>query len=287
VISRLLVLLLWLPLSADAQLIRERAQDNRPVELTFPTPRHITLPTTEPLSRGELYYAIQHVFGNVNAGWQDFWGIDNGANVRFTLEYGLTDRFSAFVGRSSTDKIYEMGARWHVMQQTESGSVPLSISVVPTGQILSADHSLLGIDYAFADRLQASLSLPIARKMNERLSVMVVPTGAVFSATNSVMRLASPADDTYAGVGVGARYKFTPHLSVTAQGLPAMRFPSRETDLGVGFGLDWETGGHVFQLYLTNSQGLNEAYALASPFGDPMEGELRFGFTIHRSFALR
>lgn len=283
----LLALLFFLPVGAEAQLVRERAEANRAVELTFPTPRHLTLPTTEPLSRGELYYAIQHVFGNVNAGFQDFWGIDNGANVRFTLEYGLTDRFSTFVGRSSMDKIYEIGARWHVLQQTESGSVPVSVSFVPTGYILSADHSLLGIDYGFGDRLQASLSLPIARKMNERVSVMVVPAAAVFSATNSVMRLASPGDDTYASVGVGGRYKFTPHLSLTAQALPTMRFPSRETDLGVGFGLDWETGGHVFQVYLTNSQGLNDAYAMAAPFGQPLDGELRFGFTIHRSFALR
>jgi hypothetical protein len=98
------------PAPAAGQLtpVRAPAASPRVVELTFPTPRHLNLPTPEPLSQGEFYYSIMHTFGEVREGAGTFWGIDQGANVRFSMEYGVTDRVSVVLARSSMDRVYEM-----------------------------------------------------------------------------------------------------------------------------------------------------------------------------------
>lgn len=271
--------------AAHAQMERQRVSAERPVELAFPTPRHINLFTTEPLAKGELYYSIMHVFSTVENGASDFWGLDSGANVRFSLEYGFTDRFSVFVGRSSLDKVYESGFRWHLLRQTTAGSVPLSISLVASGGIMTEDFTLFDIEMSFADRLNAALSLPVSRKFNDRFSLMVSPVYAVFSETNPLMRIEYPEDDMYAGLGSGLRYKITNRVSLTAQHAVAYRPESGSTSQNFGLGLDLETGGHVFQLFFVTSQALNDQYLLAAPNGNISDYGFRFGFNVNRSFS--
>jgi hypothetical protein len=53
------------------------------------------------------------------------------------------------------------------------------------------------------------------------------------------------------------------------------------------FGIDIVTGGHTFQLYMTNSVGMIEKEFLTATTGKIGAGNLRIGFTISRSFILK
>lgn len=272
---------------AFAQLERQRVADVIEVELTFPTPRHISLHTNEPLAKGELYYSIMHTFGTVENGVSDFWGIDRGANVRFSLEYGFSDRFSAFIGRSSMDKIYESGFRLHLLRQMTDDSVPVSLSLIATGGIITEDFTFLGVEMSFSERLIAGISLPVSRKFDDRLSLMISPMFSVFSETNDLMRIEDEADRFYYGLGTGARYKLGNRTSITLQYTPSYRHNAEKVSQNFGLGLDYETGGHVFQIFLTTSQSLNDPYLLAGANGNIQDYGFRFGFNINRSFMVR
>jgi hypothetical protein len=52
--------------------------------------------------------------------------------------------------------------------------------------------------------------------------------------------------------------------------------------LSIGF--DLETGGHVFQMHFTNSQGIDEAGYLGRTTGDWTKGDVFFGFNLARVF---
>ena len=54
----------------------------------------------------------------------------------------------------------------------------------------------------------------------------------------------------------------------------------------VGFGLEFDTGGHVFQLNLTNAKGLSAADYIPYTNTKWSDGEFRLGFTISRLFNL-
>ena len=55
----------------------------------------------------------------------------------------------------------------------------------------------------------------------------------------------------------------------------------------VGAGLDIETGGHVFQIILSNSQGMIERAAIAETDGNVKKGDIHLGFNISRTFQIK
>jgi hypothetical protein len=54
----------------------------------------------------------------------------------------------------------------------------------------------------------------------------------------------------------------------------------------LGFGIDIETGGHVFQLVFTNTRGLTERSFITETEGDFADGDIHFGFNVTRTFQL-
>ena len=64
------------------------------------------------------------------------------------------------------------------------------------------------------------------------------------------------------------------------QGLPE----GRQNCLSAG--IDIETGGHVFQLHFTNSQGMFERAYIAETTNDFFKGDVVYGFNISRVFTL-
>jgi hypothetical protein len=50
----------------------------------------------------------------------------------------------------------------------------------------------------------------------------------------------------------------------------------------MGFGLEIETGGHFFKVFLTNSTDLNQTQFLSGADKSFDDGDLRFGFMITR-----
>ena len=54
----------------------------------------------------------------------------------------------------------------------------------------------------------------------------------------------------------------------------------------MGIGLDIETGGHVFQMFLTNSFGMTENQTFARTSSSWADRGFRLGFNVSRMFTL-
>jgi hypothetical protein len=63
------------------------------------------------------------------------------------------------------------------------------------------------------------------------------------------------------------------------------KIPGYQNSLSVGF--DIETGGHVFQLHMTNSTGMTERTFINETTGEWGKGNIRFGFNVSRVFTVR
>ncbi len=280
------VLSLGLHDNAFGQLTRERANPNAPVELTFMAPRHIQVMTVEPLSKGELHYSIMHTFGEIGSGARNAWGIDYGANVRMSLEYGLGEKLSAYAGRSSMDKVFDGGFRWHVVQQTREGATksrPVSVSLQGGFGYNGSDYGYLATDYSFEDRWHGVGFVHVARKMSEDLSLQLSGGAAGFSRVGLETQVFDTRSNVYAGAMFSGRYKVSSRLALTWEIMP--RFSENVSSTVYGGGLDIEVGGHVFQLYVVSSQSLNDGYLLAGESANDFDG-FRLGFNINRIFAL-
>jgi len=275
------IALFLLSQTAFAQLERKLEDPNPLVELTFHAPKHINVFTVEPLSSKELHFAIMHTFNTLDNGARNLWGLDNGANIRLSFEYGITDRLSIGFGRSSLDKVYDLFARYHLLQQTQNNSMPVSVSFMGSVANNTSDYSFLpapGIEGSA--RWSYFGQMMIARKFGSSFSAQLTPMFAHFSGIDPVFSV-DGSQSNYIALGVLGKWKFSNRSSLTFQWIPNL---NSELNHNFGIGLDVEAGGHVFQMYFVTSPALAESYLLAGGNGTPIE-QFRLGFNVNRIFS--
>jgi hypothetical protein len=280
-----ILLITTLPDLLMAQLERRTADIDESVSLTFMAPRNINLYTVESLSKGELHYSILHTFGPVNSGARNLFGIDAGANVRFSFEYGITDRFSLGLGRSSLDKNIALSSRIALLRQNPAEGMPVSVSFVPSVGINTVDPDFLPGNYIPTDRINYGFSLPVARKFNDKLSLQLSPMLVHFNRVGPELNIMDPEVNTYYSVGFAGRYKIKPRMALSFQYIPPLT-DAEDLNANLALGIDIETGGHVFQMFFTTSRALNDPYLIAGDNGDFFAREFRFGFNVNRLFQL-
>jgi opacity protein-like surface antigen len=92
-------------------------------------------------------------------------------------------------------------------------------------------------------------------------------------------------------IGAGARFKLTKRVSVNAEYYyvipPINDFRSQKTYNPLSIGFDIETGGHVFQLFVSNSLAMIEKGFIGETTSNWGDGGVHFGFNISRVFALK
>ena len=281
-----IILLLGLSLgslSAFAQLERTLTNENQPVELTFHAPRHINLFTVEPMSKKSMHFAIMHTFGTLDGGVENLFGLDNGANIQFSFEFGLSEKLSLGLSRASRDKVYQAFGRYHLLEQTQNDQMPFSLSLAGGAGVITNPYSFLPEPEqpAFVDRMTYFGQLMLARKFSSKISFQLSPMFAHFNNPLPIYQIEGD-QNFYLALGMSGKWKVTERSSLTLQYIPNLN-----SDLRSNFGIGWdvEAGGHVFQMYFVTSQALTEPYLLAGGNGVPGE-EFRLGFNVNRIFAL-
>ena len=129
------------------------------------------------------------------------------------------------------------------------------MAVTALRDYLLVDTTLFS-EYPFSNRMFFTHQLIIGRKFTEGFSMQVMPT----LVHRNFVPSAAVSNDVIA-FGIGGRAKINKRLAVNFEYyyvLPDQLDPTVEYTNSLSIGLDIETGGHVFQLHLTNSQGMVE-----------------------------
>lgn len=227
---------------------------------------------------GELEFVISHRFGKINSGIDEFFGLD-GANVRFSLEYGISDNLTAGIGRNSFEKVYDGFLKYSFLKQsTGEKSMPVSLTAFSSMAI----RTLKDPDFTeddFNSKVSYTHQLLIARKFNDKFSFQLAPT---YVHRNKVLE--NQENDIIA-LGVGGRMKLNSRISLNAEYYYRLteELNSNYKD-SLGIGIEIETGGHVFHLNFTNSRSMVERGFITETDGDFFKGDIHFGFNISRVF---
>ena len=266
----------------DAILEQESSNISTVVLGTFNGTRIMNGQSVETRQKGVLEFLIQHRFGRINSGSYELFGLDN-SNIRFGLEYAITNDFAIALGRSSLEKVFDGYVKYRLLKQkTGKKSAPLSLTIFGSGN----EKTLRDYDPenkpTFSDRLSFTSQLLIARKFSPDFSLQITPTYIHY---NTVPLTADPND--FFAIGVGARIKISKRISINGEYFYAAdSFSSIDTKNSIAVGIDIETGGHIFQLIFTNSRAMNEKGFIVETTGDFFKGDIHFGFNISRDFYL-
>jgi hypothetical protein len=269
-------MLLSLPAVCNAQLERERVVTSAPVEDTFWATKNVGISTIVNPSGNDLHSSVLHTFGLVDGGIDRFFGLDDGANTRLGLIYGITDRVSIGLGRMTFQKVVDLSTKVNLLRQTTDGSVPVSIGIKGATGI----STLSGLGLEFSDRLSFFTSVMIAKKFNG-ISVQLSPMYSHFN------RTPGEAQEDLLGLGVLLNVELNERFALSGEYLPVFGDRNPGTDDAMALALNINTGGHVFQIFFASSQWHNEQFIMANNRDRFWEGDFRFGFNIHRVFGLR
>lgn len=257
------------------------AVNGRPVYVTgtFKGTHIINTQSVETPAKGVLLFMIMHRFGKINEGAYEFFGLDN-ATMRMGFDYGLTSKLAAGIGRSTFQKTYDGYLKGRLLRQ--SAGMPLSVTAlggIAYTSLKYTDKPYLNARY----RTGYTLQLLAARKINRNLSLQLSPAWLHYNLVPS----AADKNDVFV-LGMGGRMKITKRSSINAEYnyLPDNQVNSLKVYNSFSAGFDIETGGHVFQVHVTNSQGMVEPLFLGRTTGSWGKGDIYFGFNISRSFNL-
>ncbi len=256
-----------------------------PVEALFKSTRIVNGHSARQLKARELDYRISHRFGSVSAGAYELFGLDH-SSMHMAMEYGISDRLMVGLGRGTLGKIVDGFVMYTLTnQETGPGAFPLTIKLMSSMEVNTlrwADPDR--VNY-FRSRLSYAHQLLVARKF-ERLTLQLAPT---LVHRNLVPTERDP-NDLWA-IGLGGRFKLTSRLALTGEYYYVFRpmpLPGESRYYNpLSLGLDIETGGHVFQIVATNSQGMREGTFIGNTAGSWLKGGVHLGFNISRVFSLK
>tara|TARA_B100001109_G_C18863975_1_gene475789 strand:- start:2187 stop:3083 length:897 start_codon:yes stop_codon:yes gene_type:complete len=254
---------------------------------TFKTTKIVSGNSVEMHPKKDLQFMIAHRFGRLNSGWRNLYGVDNGT-IRFGFEYGLTDNLNLGFGRSSFQKTFDGTIKYRFLRQKFGAeNFPFTASWVTNMYALGNEWEDTERENYFSSRLSYSHSVLIARKFGKYFSLQLSPTVM----HRNLVLTEQDANTIYAmGVGASTRLTGSVRFNVEYFYLDPNQYFSKiggeavSNSFSVGF--DIETGGHVFQLSLSNSRGMTEKYLVGESSGDWFDGDIHFGFNISRMFSL-
>jgi|TARA_Y100001968_G_scaffold163040_1_gene149082 hypothetical protein len=247
-----------------------------PVMATFKATRIVNAQSIEMPKPRILEFVILHRFGSMANGAYDLFGMDE-AVIRFDLEYGFSDRLSIGIGRSSLNKTYDIFSKLKIVdQRTGHRSFPISLVLFTKMEI-----ETIMKDMDMQDRYTYDVQFLLAKKLNRSLSLQLMPT---FIHRNLVETHNDHHD--LISLGIGGRIKMTRRTSINFDTFFPIGKRGETYKQGWGIGYDIETGGHVFQLMVTNARGSFESEYIENASGAFEDLNLYLGFNISRAFYL-
>lgn len=286
----------------DKEEASEKEAPTNEVVNTFHGKTFINLPTVETNRARSMGFRISHRLGPIfepkpggginGPDFYNFLGL-NGASVLIGLDYGITDDLTVGIDHSTVGKWNGVFAKYKILAQTQDNSMPVTLTAFGRANVTHLRHPAkndsLGINpYSpFANRLAYSAQLMLARKFGEAFSLQIAPTFVHYNLVDS-----AAYQNSMFAISAGAKVKVLKRLSITAEYsrvlTPHVTDFARDNiysdNLGVSF--DLVTGGHVFQIFVVNSRGINDTQVIPFTTSSWADGQVRFGFNIYRSFWL-
>jgi hypothetical protein len=161
--------------------------------------------------------------------------------------------------------------------------MPVTLSYLGSTEIFATDFRYPERENYFSSRITYVNQLLIGRKFSERITLQLSPTHIHKNLVPTELDM----NDLFA-LGFGGRVKLNKRIAFMFEYYYNIRFERNTVEYNdpVSFGFDIETGGHVFQLMVTNTPVMREGgFIYGEANKNFFEGNIHFGFNISRTFS--
>jgi len=299
-----LVLFFGLIVVADSCFAQSLIDTSRSKTLppTWNDERLINSPTTQTVAPGFMEVYFMHRLGSMgtasNGGFHTLYGFDVASDVLFGFDFGITKRFMLGFCRSKDQELIDIYGKYRFLDQKRGGS-PVSIAVNGDLSITPEDTSTLYSGTAeaesrrsIADRFSYLSQIIIASRITNSLSLEVVPS---LSYRNHILETINTNNNTFdenaiPALGIAGRYMFTRTVGIVVDYYYIMSQYRTDNPTpyynALSAGIELHTGGHVFEINLSNTSGLTGNNFIPYTTDTWLKGGFKLGFTIARNFGV-
>ncbi|MEL6717247.1 MAG: DUF5777 family beta-barrel protein [Bacteroidota bacterium] len=267
---------------------------------TFKDTRIINTQAVDILQKRKLDVRIGHRFGDLAGdagGWPSFYGLENAADVLIGADYGLANNITIGAYRSkgggALSQLVTGSAKVRLLKQRMQS--PSFFTVTALGTLTAStmqksdNPEAINFFEKQSHRFSYTVQLLIGKKFSDRFSLQISP-----GFTHRNIAPFGDVNDIYT-VGAATRLQLSKvvglildaTIPLNGERNPFSKSENSEFQFPLGVGFEFDTGGHIFQVNLTNARGMIESDYITNTTSDWMEGEFRLGFTISRLFNIR
>lgn len=276
-----LIISLFASMTVNAQLIKlPFLADDSPVFPPFETVTLIDNHTTMNPYKGSMNIEIQHRFSPI-ATISDLFGIYGSANTRMAVAYGVTDNIMLAFGTTRKDKLQDLEWKVSLLQQTESGKMPVSVSYVGNAVLNATDKANFGPEdeYSFIHRLSYMNQLLFSRKFGEKIGVMAAPTVIWMNAVQEGY------NNFNFSVYGGIKAQVMGFHSIILEYEQPLNTPEGiDVYPNLSLGAEIGTSTHSFRVFVSNYNSLVKNYDVVYNTNNPFAADYHFGFNISIRF---
>jgi hypothetical protein len=271
-------LLLCVPALAQEEVVEgatvAEVVEDEPVREPFNGTSLADMQTVRNAAGGSFEIMIHHRFGLMKE-MTDLYGIYGPSNIGIGVNYGITDKFMVGFETEKNNKLQDLHWKWSIMQQTQSGKIPVSLSYYGSVSLDSRPKDVFGETYRFSNRYGFFHQLIMSRKFSSRFSLLGSASYAHFNAVDSVWH------NDKAGVGLGGKLRVTDNLSVIGQydfpvKLKTVRYFQERVKPNLSAGIEINTSTHVFQIFVANYSSIVTQKNYAYNTNDFTKGDFKF-----------
>lgn len=280
ILSLMLLAMLTLPIFAQ--------EENTPVYMTFETSILMDNQTVMTPYKGMMEFEIHHRFDKITNGSKTLFGIYSPANIRLGINYGITDKLMLAAGVTKDNSYWDFAAKYAILQQTESGSMPVSLTYYGNIGVEARADEFFGPpeEFKITHKLAYFNQVIVARKFSESFSMQLAPTFIWFNSVENGYENINFALHAGGKYTIGSSqhsiifeydHLFTPP-DVDVDGDGEDNFAETKPQLAIG----WEKGTptHAFQLFFANYKGIVGQRNFVYNKNDFTEGEFLVGLNV-------
>lgn len=243
----------------------------------FHSPHAINLPTAETLQKGDLEVEISHRFiPPLSDGADVFYGLDGPINNRLAIAYAPSNRIVMAIGRSNNYDNLDFLIK-HKTLQFRSATFPVLIGLVAGAawNMNVLESGLFERDKGDSKNFQFYGQIIANTLINHRFGIGVVLSHLDNSRFTGPTHYRSTTLGGYLQYYSMQRWNLLVEFNPTIDGYLIDSNP-------FAFGIELETGGHFFKIFVGNSTALNPSQYLAGADLSAEPDNWRLGFMITR-----
>jgi hypothetical protein len=287
----ILISLLWTgaAFAQDSTAASKPEKNNKPVKDVFESNWLMNTQTVKVPYAKTLEFDILHRFGTKENGFDDLFGMYAPSNIRLGVTFTPIKNLQLGAGLTKESMMNDLNIKWGILQQTQSGSIPVFVTyygnMVVEGGKNNGDEvgSVIYRRYPKdADRFSFFNQLMVGRKFNEWLSIQIMGSYAHYNLIDTTKATGNPdLKHDNMSVGISGRIKTTATMSVMFI-YDYQLNPAKNVKPNAALGVEWSTGSHQFQIFLSPYRSIMGQRDLVYNTNDFTKGEFALSFNITR-----